>query len=496
MKIILVALYRYQNFPVRIMHAILENIKGIEPHVVFFKNSESNAIKSPSSKEKELFIKVIKELNPKLVGFSVLSPFVPIAKELTKLVKKNTSALTMWGGIHPTISPEDFREVDIFCRGEGEIAITELVKCLRDNKPYGTIRNLWPNSIRPLIQDLDSLPYPAYKRKSFYFIDSNRLTHQEPRSNYYWILASRGCHYRCSFCANSILAPLLKDLGSYNRIRSVDNVIEEIKQNMNKKTSYVIFVDEGFAKDILWLRRFASRYKTEIGLPFHVEYNPNNLNSEVLAQLVYAGVEAIDFGIQTGSDYIRNHIFQRAGKNSDILKLAYEINKYKIRIRYDLILNNPYDTKETLKETINLLLQLPKPLFFNLFSLQYFPKYPLTKKLLEDKLIGPEEITTQNLSEKIAKNWNFVPKLSFVPKQKLQNLIWLIANNYTSNNVVKCALSNQFILNYLNLQAIILSRIEFIWKNPKSAYLLNGFKYILKGNFKVLFLKIKKHLGR
>jgi hypothetical protein len=60
----LIALYRYQNYPVRIMHALLEDIDGIDPHSIFFKNLYTNAVRRPSSVEENLFIELIRELNP------------------------------------------------------------------------------------------------------------------------------------------------------------------------------------------------------------------------------------------------------------------------------------------------------------------------------------------------------------------------------------------------------------------------------------------------
>ena len=59
---------------------------------------------------------------------------------------------------------------------------------LRDDADYRHIKNLWINSngaviknpMRPLIQDLDRLPFPAYGRDSFYFIGSNEVIREDP----------------------------------------------------------------------------------------------------------------------------------------------------------------------------------------------------------------------------------------------------------------------------------------------------------------------------
>ena len=516
--IVLVALHRFLNFPIRIMHPLLENIEGIKPHTVFYKNQEYNLFKAPTDIEEDLFVKKIIDLNPIIVGISVLSLYFPTAKRLTKLIRDNSSALVVWGGVHPTISPEScIKEADIICVGEGEGAITDLVTRLRDGKEYRDIENLWINNgnhiiknpMRPLIQNLDSLPFPTYGNDSFSFINSDRLTTEDPSlsSSLLMIQTSRGCPYVCSYCVNSLLRPLFKNLGPYTRRRSVNSIIREIKGNLNlsRNAIYsVLFVDEVFGTDKSWLDEFESIYKKEICLPFYVEYNPGLINSTILGKLVSAGVQTINFGIQTGSDYIRNSIFHRQGKNSEIINIANEIARYGIAIKYDLIMDNPYDTEESLKNAISLLLQLPKPLAFNLFSLQYFPDYPLTRKAIKDGHIKIEDVSIDTLMERTARTWSFVPKrLPLNTKQVLQNIIWLVAWEHAADGIVKYAVFNNSLgsklcLNYLNRKAIVLGKTlgigGLVHRHIWIIYLTAGFKYILRGDVKSLYRKIRKRI--
>ena len=127
----------------------------------------------------------IKQLNPRIVAISLLSPYVLIAKRLTELIKKYTSAIVVWGGVGPTISPEDhIKLTDIICNGEGERALEELVMAVRDGKDYKNIKNLWVNDKSkviknpqgPLIQDLDNLPFATYGSEDMYFINNNKLS--------------------------------------------------------------------------------------------------------------------------------------------------------------------------------------------------------------------------------------------------------------------------------------------------------------------------------
>ena len=481
-SVVLIALYKYQNFPIRILHALLENIEGVEPHTIFFKNHYTNDIRYATSKEESLFRDKIAELNPSLVGMSVYSPYFETARRLTKIIKDTSSAAVVWGGIHPTISPEtSIKEADLICMGEGEGALTDLVTAIRDGKAYDQIQNLWlkkngniiRNFMRPLIQDLDAIPSAAYARDSFYFIGSNEITKNDPTvlDQILQIMPARGCPFQCTYCVNSLLRPMYKDLGRFSRRRSVPNVIAEMKKILaiaGNQKKLVEFQDENFGTEESWLSEFESLYPKEIGLPFKVQYNPALIKSSIISRLKKCGLHRLKFGIEAGTDHIRNQVFSRPGKNSQMIQLAHEIAKYDVKIRYDLIMDIPYDTEESLKETIDFLLQLPKPLHFNIYSLQYFPGYPLTHKALADGHIDEEEAELDTLQERMAHQWGFAPKLfPMTKKQILQNVVWLIAYGHSNDGIVKRAVFNdtfgfKLILIYLNFKSIFWGKIREI----------------------------------
>ena len=525
-KVVIVGLYTYFNVPVRILHPLADRIEGVEAHTIFYKNYDSNIFSLPNEREEELFLETIKNINPKIVAISLLSPYILIAKRLTELIKKHTSAIVLWGGVGPTITPEEhIKLTDMICIGEGENTFEEVVVAVRDGKDYKNIKNLWvkdgqqiiKNPQGPLIQDLDKLPFAEYGNKNMYFIENNKLSKEDPELDHsiLYLQSTRGCPYSCSFCIETMYHDIYKGLGKFVRRRSVDSIVEEVNMHLsrpNNRKTRVYFIDEVFGSAPGFIDEFAPRYKKEVGLPFDVLYHPKSLKVRTIEKLVEAGVKEINFGIQTGSDKIRNDVFTRPGTNAEIIELTNEISKHNVKIRYDLILDNDFETKETLKECINLILQLPKPVIFNTFSLQHFPDYPMTKMAIKAGHVTENELEDwPTMMRRTTENWKFIPRLKKRKKtrtnqlQRLNNIIWMMCWNHVSDPVVKYAVfgnsfGSKIMFHYLNLKSAMLWKIfgEGGWLHTASfklkivSYSLIAIKMIFQGDWKDLAYKMNK----
>ena len=525
-QVVIVGLYTYFNVPVRILHPLADRIEGVEAHTIFYKNYDSNIFSLPNEREEELFLETIKNINPKIVAISLLSPYILIAKRLTELIKKHTSAIVLWGGVGPTITPEEhIKLTDMICIGEGENTFEEVVVAVRDGKDYKNIKNLWvkdgqqiiKNPQGPLIQDLDKLPFAEYGNKNMYFIENNKLSKEDPELDHsiLYLQSTRGCPYSCSFCIETMYHDIYKGLGKFVRRRSVDSIVEEVNMHLsrpNNRKTRVYFIDEVFGSAPGFIDEFAPRYKKEVGLPFDVLYHPKSLKVRTINKLVEAGVKEINFGIQTGSDKIRNDVFTRPGTNAEIIELTNEISKHNVKIRYDLILDNDFETKETLKECVNLILQLPKPVIFNTFSLQHFPDYPMTKMAIKAGHVTENELEDwPTMMRRTTENWKFIPRLKKRKKtrtnqlQRLNNIIWMMCWNHVSDPVVKYAVfgnsfGSKIMFHYLNLKSVMLWKIfgEGGWLHTASfklkivSYPLIAIKMIFQGDWKDLAYKMNK----
>jgi len=135
-------------------------------------------------------------------------------------------------------------------------------------------------------------------------------------------------------------------------------------------------------------------YKSEVGLPFQCLAEPRTVTPEKMAVFVDAGMANIQIGVQTGSGRIKK-MYGRPQTNEEIVSMGALIKRYLDRIRppiYDFILDNPWETVEDKIETLQLLLQIPRPYFLQLFSLVFFPGTVLYERAKKEGLIRNERL--------------------------------------------------------------------------------------------------------
>ena len=160
-----------------------------------------------------------------IVGFTATTPVINRAIKLCKTVKEtDPSIVTIVGGPHVSAIPDQAIEsscVDITVRGEGERAMTEVANDKSLDSVRGIIyrkgEEVIRNPIAPLLDDIDSLPFPAR-----HLLPANRYsTPLIKRKPFTTLLTSRGCPYNCTFCYHF-------PFGHKFRPRSPKNVIAEV----------------------------------------------------------------------------------------------------------------------------------------------------------------------------------------------------------------------------------------------------------------------------
>jgi len=405
-KITLISLYSHGAIGMRYISSFLKS-QGFDVDMVFFKEKDIalDVMALPTEKEYALLLELIGRLNPGIIGIGVRSSFLKIASLITERVRNELGTPVVWGGTHPTVAPEESIEIaDMICIGEGEHPMSELAQRISRGQRVTDIQNLWVrkdgrifrNPIRPLIQDLDSLPFPDYGGEGKYFIEDGEISHEDPalRAFNLDVLTSRGCPYHCSYCSNSIFKTIYKGKGKIVRRRSVSNVIEEIRSVSKHfpRLRRIDFIDEVFTWDKEWASEFKAQYRRYVGLPFHCMQHPNMADRDVLHILKEAGLERVEVGIQSGSEHVRKGIFERPVSDEALIKTGQMLNELDIVPFYDIIVDNPFETWEDRRKGLELLLKIPRPFHLHMFSLIYFPNTTLTRKALSAGLISEDQI--------------------------------------------------------------------------------------------------------
>ena len=344
-----------------------------------------------------------------LVGFSSMTGYADLTRKvIARLRQIDPSTFILWGGIHPIIHPEDaiLSDVDAICTGEGEFAFEELYRLRQEGRDHTGVGNLWfkqgdkvvRNGFLPLMtQDqMEALPFPQYgsDREKIYKAGKGfvKMTLGDYLANDglgYSTLWSIGCPFHCTFCGNT---KFIANDPLYKKIRhpSARYMVDEIK-NLRKRfphVSQVSFHDDSFmAITYKELEVFAELWKSELDIPFAV-YGviPNYVKQEKFEILTWAGMNRVRMGIQSGSQAILD-FYKRPTPPERIMEAGRVITsfapKYHIPAAFDIIMDNPIETKQDVVDTLELLYAMPRPFTLFIYSLKVIPNTELEKAMKE-----------------------------------------------------------------------------------------------------------------
>ena len=445
LRVVLVGFYNYESHALRIFHPLLK-ARGHDVHSIFFKNYFTYVF--PTQQEEDMVVDLVTRLKPDVVAMSVWSTYFRLAGRLSKRMKAAGNPVVIWGGIHAQVRPQDCLEyADIVCQSEGEYVLAELTDRISLGQDFSDLRGCWvkrggdvvQNPARELIPDLDLLPSPEMGSDNRYYLGANRwrdAAHWDSQAVLYDIMAVRGCPFQCTFCIHNFTRKASEGLGTYVRRRSVDHVMRElhaaIAARPNLKT--ISFSDDLFTPPRPWLEEFCERYKREIKLPWCIYTFPTLVDDKKIEMMSKAGLWAAVMGIQSGSDRIRRDCYERETPNAAIVRASQILAKYGVQRNFDFIGDNPYENEADWEETLDLLAALPKPFFFNYFSLTFFPGVSLTERALRDGHIGPDDV------EDVAEKGYRLYGGSFVESRSVEQLSWDVAFILALHGVPKGAI--------------------------------------------------------
>ncbi len=299
------------------------------------------------------------EMAPDVIAFSITLVEHNWMNRVGKELRKYFPGPIICGGAHPTYSPAIISEeyLDAICVGEGDASLPEFVRAIQGGEDTSQIPNLivsrngrtFHNDVRPLIEDLDSLPFfdrAIYERYPIYRTPHGGLL------SHYVMMTGRGCPYACSFCLNKTYNQIYKGKGRTVRRRSVDNVIAELEQMKERNVNFVVFEDDSFTHPPReWLNDFLEKYRDEIGISFKFQTPANMLDEDLMQKLREANCHAFKMGIESGNEDFRNNVLKKHVSASAIIEAARLARKYGIRFQTFNIAGCPGETLDMLFET-------------------------------------------------------------------------------------------------------------------------------------------------
>ncbi len=312
---------------------------------------------------------------PDVLGFTMLSvDYDDVLKEVALAKEARPEVVTIVGGPHPTITPEEVAacaDVDHLMLGEGEVSFIDFLRQVeRGERPERILHGQRP--------DLDSLPFAD---RDLYLDEWRRHGYDAPSPEsplcselpapFVTIIAGRGCLYNCSFCkpAEDLL------FGKKVRRRSVPHVIAELEMLRDKYAFNSMMIhDDCLTEDHRWVAEFCREYKARgFTQPFFCQARVDNVvqHEEMIRLMAEVGLKGLFMGFESGSDRVLRFI--RKGTTRAInLKAARVCRKYGISVWANYMMGLPTETEDEVRDTISML----KAIDPDYYSPAFYTPYP------------------------------------------------------------------------------------------------------------------------
>lgn len=368
---------------------------------------------------KEHLISRLKSFLPKVVGFSCMTPLIKTGHKMAEIIKScDDSITTIVGGPHVSAAPNqtllEFPSFDIGVIGEGEIALKEILDCLSRGKPpeglsgtaYREDGDIRVGPLRPLISDLNELPYPKRELINFdLYLGSSSPGLSEKIMRITEIFTTRGCPHRCIFCGSHITHR------QKVRFRSPEHLMGEIIECLERfKIEHFTIDDDTFTYGKERLTKILRGFK-ELRISWDCDSRVDSVSPEILEAMAEAGCKKVAFGVETGSPRVLELIKKKITVEQIENAFKWTRKAGILSSAFIMIGSHPSETIDDLKYTLELLYRV-RPDFVLVYIAVPYPGTELYQMMKEKGYIFTEDWDEFDIVRTEAKwrNDNFMPE--------------------------------------------------------------------------------------
>jgi radical SAM superfamily enzyme YgiQ (UPF0313 family) len=305
-------------------------------------------------------VSMILKLDPSYVGITAATVSINNAARIAEMIKeKNSKIKIIVGGPHLTAVPEEtmrrFPQIDIGVIGEGELTLIDLIHALENNDPLREIKGLairHDTEIeitppRPYIEDLDSLPLPAWDLLLDFPRRYRPAVFSYKKLPTAALVASRGCPGKCIFCDAKVFGNRLRGHSASYLMR----MIKDLRYNYGIKE--IMFYDDTFVAFKSRLKELCNILINEdADLSWSCYSRVDLVDPDILKLMKKAGCWQIAYGIESGSQKILD--FLKKGITLEQIRKALHWTKSAgIRTKGFFMMGNISETPQTIKETVS-----------------------------------------------------------------------------------------------------------------------------------------------